>query len=327
MNNTFGDKFRLTIFGASHADEVGVVVEGVPKGMHLTADMFEYDLARRRPALHGETARHEADVPVIEELDAECVTTGEPIRISFKNSNIRSKDYSHLRSHPRPSHADLVQRRKYGDGYDLAGGGMASGRMTVALVAAGVVAKKILCNATFSTRLIEVGGCTNADDFERVIADAARKGDSVGGVVECRASGVDALLGEPFFDSAESIISHLLFSIPGVKGVEFGDGFAGTRKYGSERNDVIINVQGQTLTNNEGGINGGITNGNDLSLRVAIKPTPSIACQQMTYNFDSDCVAPLLIGGRHDACIARRAAVVVESAVAIALADLLLRTK
>lgn len=327
MNNTFGDKFRLTIFGASHAEEVGVVVEGVPRGMHLTADMFEHDLARRRPTLHGETTRHEADIPVIEGLDAERITTGAPIRLSFKNSNTRSKDYSHLCSHPRPSHADLVQRRKYGEGYDLAGGGMASGRMTVALVAAGVVAKQILRNATFSTRLIEVGGCVNADDFERVIADIAREGDSIGGVVECCASGVDALLGEPFFDSAESIISHLLFSIPGVKGVEFGDGFAGAQKRGSERNDVIINVQGQTLTNNEGGINGGITNGNDIVLRVAIKPTPSIARPQMTYNFDSDSVAPLVIGGRHDACIARRAAVVVEAAVAIALADLHLRMR
>lgn len=325
MNNSFGQILKLSIFGASHAEEVGVVIEGVPEGICFTADMFERDLAHRRPALHGETSRHEADIPTIEGLDAAGCSCGKPIRVSFRNENIRSKDYSHLVSHPRPSHADLVQRRKYGDGYNLAGGGIASGRMTVALVAAGVVAKQILRSTTFSTRLVEVGGCDNPDEFENVIAAAARDGDSVGGVVECRASGVDALLGEPFFDSTESLISHLLFSIPGVKGVEFGDGFAGARKRGSERNDAIVDGLGHTESNNEGGINGGITNGNDVVVRVAIKPTPSIAREQMTYSFDSNSVRPLIIGGRHDACIARRAMVVVEAMVAVALADLYLR--
>lgn len=325
MNNSFGDKLRITIFGASHSSEVGIVMEGVPAGIALSVDDFSRDIDRRRPSLQGETQRREEDVPKLEGVDAEGVTTGDKLRILFRNGDTRSKDYSHLKRQPRPSHADFVQRRKWGEEYNLAGGGIASGRMTVALVAAGVVAKKILDSATFSTRLVEVGGEKDSARFEEVIASAKRDGDSVGGVVECRVSGVEALLGEPFFDSAESIIAHLLFAVPAVKGVEFGDGFDGARKRGSERNDVIINADGKTATNNEGGINGGITNGNDIVVRVAIKPTPSIAREQQTFDFESGRVAPLTIGGRHDACIARRGAVVVEAVVALALADLKLR--
>lgn len=325
MSNNFGKIFRLTIFGASHAESVGITIEGIPKGMTLSSDMFLADLDRRRPSLSGETARKEEDIPVIEGLSTDGKTTGEAITITFKNSDKRSGDYSHLRLHPRPSHADLVQIRKYGNDADIAGGGMASGRMTVALVAAGVVAKKVLGNVTFTTRLAAVNGVTESSMFNDIISSAARDGDSVGGIIECRVKGIEPSLGEPFFDSAESIISHLLFSIPGVKGVEFGDGFAGTAKRGSERNDTIIDASGTTLTNNEGGINGGITNGNEIVVRVAIKPTPSIAKMQTTYNFESGATTTLTIGGRHDACIARRAVVVVEAMVAAALADLLLR--
>lgn len=325
MSNSFGKIFRLTIFGASHAECVGVTIEGVPAGIALNTEMFRADIDRRRPSLTGETTRKEEDIPMIEGLNSDGKTTGGPLTITFKNNNRRSGDYSHLKIHPRPSHADLVQLRKYGDKADIAGGGMASGRMTVALVAAGVVAKEILQNVTFTTYLAAVNGVTDNRQFDDIITTAARNGDSVGGIVECCIKGVKATLGEPFFDSAESIISHALFSIPGVKGIEFGDGFAGTAKLGSERNDTIINASGTTLTNNEGGINGGITNGNDITLRVAIKPTPSIAKEQMTYNFESCTTTPLTIGGRHDACIARRAVVVVEAMVAVALADLLLR--
>jgi chorismate synthase len=325
MSNSFGKIFRLTIFGASHAECVGVTIEGVPAGIALNTEMFRADIDRRRPSLTGETTRKEEDIPMIEGLNSDGKTTGGPITITFKNNNRRSGDYSHLKIHPRPSHADLVQLRKYGDKADIAGGGMASGRMTVALVAAGVVAKEILQNVTFTTYLAAVNGVTDNRQFDDIITTAARNGDSVGGIVECCIKGVKATLGEPFFDSAESIISHALFSIPGVKGIEFGDGFAGTAKLGSERNDTIINASGTTLTNNEGGINGGITNGNDITLRVAIKPTPSIAKEQMTYNFESCTTTPLTIGGRHDACIARRAVIVVEAMVAVALADLFLR--
>lgn len=327
MNNSFGNILRVTIFGASHADRVGVVLEGVPSGIRLSVDDFMPDLERRRPKSLGDTPRHEEDVPYIEGLDPEGVTTGDRLVISFINKNTRSSDYDHLRRQPRPSHADLTQRLKYGEEYNLAGGGIASGRMTVALVAAGVVAKRVLGDAQFDTRLCRVGCSTNPEEFDEIIAQARANGDSVGGVVECRVAGVEATLGEPFFDSVESVISHLLFSIPGVKGVEFGDGFECAMRYGSERNDVIIDARGTTRTNNEGGVNGGISNGNDIVVRAAIKPTPSIALRQQSYNFESGRVEELMIGGRHDACIARRAAVVVEAMVALALAELKLQNR
>ena len=301
------------------------MLSGVPAGISLRAKDFALDLERRRPQSKGETPRHEADEPIIEGVDAEGVTTGESVTIKFRNTNCKSGDYSHLRLHPRPSHADLTQRMKYGEEYNLAGGGMASGRMTVALVAAGVVAKKMLSGCSFRTELVSVGGVTNKAEFESVISQVRLAGDSVGGVVECRVSGVERGLGEPFFDSVESVISHLIFSIPGVKGIEFGDGFEGAKSRGSERNDVIINGEGKTKTNNEGGINGGIANGNDIVLRVAIKPTPSIAKAQQTFNFGSNSIEELRIGGRHDSCIARRAMVIIEAMTAFALADLRLQ--
>ena len=325
MNNSIGKILRVTIYGASHDKVVGIEIEGLPKGIHLPIELFNDDLDRRRPQRVGETSRHESDTPHISGLDQNDTTTGEPIRIEFHNQDTRSKDYSHLRRQPRPSHADLVQMRKYGPDYNIAGGGMASGRMTVALVAAGVVAKRVLSEAKFHTEVITIGGERDPQRQEELIREVAREGDSIGGVVECRVTGIPHSLGEPFFDSAESIIAHLLFSIPGVKGVEFGDGFESSTRRGSERNDTIISADGKTLTNNEGGINGGITNGNELVVRVAIKPTPSIAREQHTYNFESEAIEPLTIGGRHDACIARRATVVVEAMVALALADLKLQ--
>ena len=197
--------------------------------------------------------------------------------------------------------------------------------MTALLVAAGVIAKKILQNIEYQTSIVEIGGSRNEAEFADIIAAAMADGDSVGGVIECRAKGIEVGLGEPFFDSAESIIAHLLFSVPAVKGVEFGSGFEGVKLRGSERNDCFVDGEGHTATNNEGGINGGITNGNDLVVRAAIKPTASISKEQMTYNKELGEVAPLRIKGRHDACIALRAAVVVESVVAIALAELKLQ--
>ena len=199
--------------------------------------------------------------------------------------------------------------------------------MTALLVAAGVVAKKIVGGVDYNTQIVEIEGSRNKAEFSDIIAAAMADGDSVGGVVECCAKGVKVGLGEPFFDSAESIISHLMFSVPAVKGIEFGSGFEGVRLRGSQRNDCFVDGEGHTATNNEGGINGGITNGNDLVVRVAIKPTPSISCEQMTYNKELGAVAPLRIKGRHDACIVLRAAVVVESVIAIALAELSLNSE
>ncbi|MBR5133606.1 MAG: chorismate synthase [Alistipes sp.] len=317
----------MTIFGASHAESVGVVIDGLGDVVELSAEDFTSDLERRRPLSVGDTPRKEDDIPHIEYIDSEGVAAAKRVKITFYNKNIRSADYSHLRRQPRPSHADLTQRRKYGEEYNLAGGGIASGRMTVALVAAGVVAKRLLPEVTFHTSLCRVGGSSNPEEFDQIIAEARSAGDSVGGVVECRVVGVPATLGEPFFDSVESVVSHLLFSIPGVKGVEFGDGFSGVDRCGSERNDAIIDGSGTTATNNEGGVNGGISNGNDIVVRVAIKPTPSIALKQQSYNFETQCVEELTIGGRHDACIARRAQVVVEAMVAFALADLKLQNQ
>lgn len=321
MNNSFGNNFKIEIYGGSHTESLGVIISGVPAGIPLTEADFEADLSRRRSGAKGTTPRKEGDVPHIVSGVADGVTTGEKLEVVFYNENTRSGDYDRLRNHPRPSHADLTARHKYGDDFDLRGGGIFSGRMTLLLVAAGVVAKKV-AKAEYTSRITELGGCTDSTKFDEVVAAAQRDGDSVGGIIECTVTGAGRDLGEPFFDSVESIAAHLLFSVPAVKGVEFGSGFAGVTLRGSERNDRIIDAEGRTATNHEGGINGGITNGNPIVVRVAIKPTPSIAQPQDTFNFISQSVEPLTIGGRHDACIVLRASVVIEAVMAIALAEL-----
>ena len=322
MHNSFGNRFKIEIYGGSHTESLGVVISGVPAGIALAEADFEADLNRRRSGAKGTTPRREGDVPHIVSGVADGRTTGEKLEIVFYNENTRSGDYDRLRLHPRPSHADLTARHKYGEEFDLRGGGIFSGRMTLLLVAAGVVAKKVTAAARYTSRIVELGGCCDSAEFDAVVAAAQRDGDSVGGVIECCIEGAGRDLGEPFFDSVESVAAHLLVSVPAVKGVEFGSGFAGVRLRGSERNDRIIDSNGTTATNHEGGINGGITNGNPIVVRVAIKPTPSIARPQDTFNFATQSVEPLTIGGRHDACIVLRAAVVVEAVMAIALAEL-----
>ena len=324
--NSWGQIFRVSIWGESHGPQVGVSIDGVPAGIALCEEDFSKDLDRRRAGAAGTTPRKESDIPHIVSGVYNGFTTGSPLTIEFVNENTQSGDYRNLVKHPRPSHADLVAQQKWNGYNDPRGGGHFSGRITLGLVAAGVVAKKILDNDTvFSTEIIEIGGEQDKAKFAEILESARTAQDSVGGVVECRAKGITAGLGEPFFDSAESLIAHLLFSIPAVKGVEFGKGFEAARMRGSEHNDAIIDESGTTATNNAGGIVGGITNGNELVVRAAIKPTASIAQEQATYNFESNKVEPLVIKGRHDVCIALRAAVVVESAIAIALADLKLR--
>ncbi len=322
MHNSFGDSFKIEIYGGSHTESLGVIISGVPQGLPLTEADFTADIDRRRAGAKGTTPRREGDVPHIVSGVENGVTTGDKLEIVFYNENTRSGDYDRLRVHPRPSHADLTARHKYGEKFDLRGGGIFSGRMTLLLVAAGVVAKKITAQAQYTSRIVEIGGCRESEHFESVVAAAQREGDSVGGIVECTVTGAGRDLGEPFFDSVESVAAHLLFSVPAVKGVEFGSGFEGVRLRGSERNDLIIDSLGTTATNHEGGINGGIANGNPIVVRVAIKPTPSIGRSQQTYNFESQRVEELNIGGRHDACIVLRAAVVVEAVMAIALAEL-----
>lgn len=324
--NSWGNRFRVTLWGESHGAQVGVTIDGVPAGIALAESDFEADLARRRAGAAGTTPRKESDAPHIVSGLYRGFTTGAPLTVEFLNENTRSGDYASLASHPRPSHADWVAMKKFHGYNDPRGGGHFSGRITLALVTAGVVAKKILgSGVTFRTDIIEIGGSTEKEHFADIIERARMDRDSVGGVVECRAEGVAAGLGEPFFDSAESLMAHLLFSVPAVKGVEFGSGFAAARMRGSEHNDPIIDAEGHTSTNNAGGIVGGITNGNAIVVRAAVKPTASISREQMSFNCASGQVDALVIKGRHDVCITLRAAVVVESAVAIALADLTLR--
>ena len=324
--NSWGQIFRVTIWGESHGKQVGVSIDGVPSGIALSEEDFSRDLDRRKAGSLGTTPRKESDMPHIVSGLYNGFTTGSPLTIEFLNENTISGDYRNLVKHPRPSHADLVAQQKW-EGYnDPRGGGHFSGRITLGLVAAGVVAKKILGSGVeFSTEITEIGGVKDKAKFNEALEAAQAQRDSIGGIVECRVNGIEAGLGEPFFDSVESQIAHIVFAVPAVKGVEFGKGFEAARMLGSEHNDMIINKEGATATNNAGGIVGGITNGNEIVVRAAIKPTASIAKEQQTYNFDSDSVETLVIKGRHDVCIALRAAVVVEAAVAIALADLKLR--
>ena len=270
--NSFGTLFRITLWGESHGPQIGVTLDGVPAGLPLDIPDFEADLARRRSGAKGTTPRQENDLPQIVSGLYKGHTTGAPLTLVFENANTRSGDYDNLLTQPRPSHADRTAAVKFEGWNDPRGGGHFSGRLTLALVAAGVVAKKILGGATFSTRLTAVGGQTDPARFDDAIDDALRDEDSVGGIVECRVAGIPAGWGEPFFDSVESAAAHLLFAIPAIKGVEFGDGFAAAALRGSAHNDPIADADGRTATNHAGGIAGGITNGNELVVRAAVKP-------------------------------------------------------
>lgn len=318
--NSLGRKFRVSIFGESHGEAVGVVIDGVPAGIPLTIDELLIDLARRKSGARGTTPRKEADMPEIVSGFFNGHTTGAPMTIIFRNENTLSGDYSNLIKHPRPSHADFVSREKWQGYADYRGGGHFSGRITLGLVVAGVVAKKALKGIDISARITEIGG--QSDGFEELIEQALRSQDSLGGIIECSAKGLPIGWGEPFFDSVESLLSHALFSIPAIKGVEFGSGFEAARMMGSQHNDPILDSQGHTATNHAGGINGGITNGNPLIFRVAVKPTSSISRSQSSYSFETGQVSELKVRGRHDACIALRIPVIVEAVTAIVLCDL-----
>ncbi|MFN8207094.1 MAG: chorismate synthase [Bacteroidales bacterium] len=319
--NSFGRLFRITILGESHGSSVGIIIDGCPAGIHLKTEDFEKDLNRRKSGAMGTTPRQENDLPVFRSGVFNDRTTGAPLSIFFENTNTRSQDYTALRETPRPGHADFVASIKFGGFEDYRGGGHFSGRLTLALVAAGVVAKKILSAQTIEAKLIEAGGQA---DVAAAVEQAVKMEDSIGGIVECRTSGLPVGLGEPFFDSVEAVISHLVFSIPATKGIEFGSGFAAARMRGSEHNDKFESTSGKTSTNYAAGINGGITNGNELVFRVAVKPTSSTKQAQHTMNFTTGKMTDLKIEGRHDTCIALRVPVVVEAVTAIALADFML---
>ncbi len=313
-----GQHFTLEIFGASHAPCVGVTLRGVPASLTLAPDDFTADILRRKSGAKGTTPRIEADLP---ELDDRRAADGS-LTITFANRNYRDGDYADFTDIPRPGHADFVALAKYGSLRN----GWFSGRMTLPLVAAGVVAKKLIAPVRVEARLLEVGGIDFADTaaVDRRLDEALHEGDSLGGIIECCCTGVPAGLGEPFFDSMESLLSHALFSIPGIRGVEFGDGFAAARMTGSQHNDPIVDAAGHTARNGAGGINGGITNGNPIVFRIAAKPTPSIRKKQHTFDFSKGEMVDYVVPGRHDVCFALRVPPVVEAVTACVLADLML---
>jgi chorismate synthase len=482
--NSFGRLFRISIFGESHGESVGIVVDGCPAGLPLTVDDFLPDLERRKGGTQkGTTPRQEEDLPIFKSGIFNNKATGAPITILFENKNVRSADYEKQRDVPRPGHADFVAHKKFAGFEDYRGSGHFSGRLTVALVAAGVIAKKILkevktspqtalqrrgadqhLNAagfiknspdqwktvsvyakenrqkptaaeeklweqlrnrklkgskfrrqhpiegyipdfvcierklvvevdreyhnqeeqkrldeerakilsrngyrllrfendvvlkkmdwvlkeiekaleseavspspleresegevsngiTISSQILEIGG---EKDLNKGLQKAIDEKDSIGGIIECRATGLPIGLGEPFFDSAESVLSHIVFAIPAVRGIEFGTGFPAARMFGSEHNDAIENMEGKTRSNHAGGIVGGLTNGNELVFRIAIKPTSSTPKEQNTLNWNTGKVENASVKGRHDLCIALRVPAILEAVTAIALADLVM---
>jgi len=319
--NSFGVVFRVTLFGESHGQAIGVIVDGCPPGLKVSPEDFLDDLRRRQSGSVGTTKRHEPDLPEILSGVFNGVTTGAPVSILTRNSDKISSDYDEFKNIPRPGHADFVSNIKHSGFADMRGSGHFSGRITWGLVAAGVIAKKIAGHADVTAKLISAGGSA---DIEKAINEAIALNDSIGGIIECRVKNPPIAIGEPFFYSFESAVSHIVFSIPAIKGIEFGSGFAAAAMKGSEHNDPFIDSSGKTLSNNAGGINGGITNGNEVVFRIVVKPTSSTGVDQTTFNFKEGRMTTLQVKGRHDTCIALRMPVIVEAATAIAMADLIL---
>lgn len=352
MKNTFGNNFSVTLFGESHGSGIGAVIDGIAPGVRIDEEYIKHRLTLRRPSGDISTKRQEADNFKILSGVYKGYSTGTPICIFIENSSQKSKDYGDMLSSARPGHADYTAECKYLGYQDARGGGHFSGRVTAALQAAGAIALSALQNKgiKIASHISNIAGVSDRDfvdfdaDFELLkdatfgvlsedkkvemldaIKEAADDGDSVGGVVETMVCGVPKGVGEPWFDSIESILSHALFSVPAVKGVEFGLGFGFADKKGSEANDPFTIKNGEivTTTNNNGGINGGITNGMPITFKCAIKPTPSIYKEQDTVNFKEKSQVKLKIEGRHDPCIVHRCRPVIESVTAIALCDLL----
>ena len=321
--NRFGDNLSIELFGESHTPLLGVVIRGVPAQLQFTAEDFLSDIARRKSGRRGTTPRIESDTPIIEDRR---MTDGS-IVISFENNNTKPSDYDRFKTVPRPGHADFTSTVKYGE--PSSGGGIFSGRMTLPIVAAGVLAKKIISPVSVRAALVEVGGVPfcNEEAVSSALMQAAEEGDSLGGVIECTCDNVPAGLGEPFFNSVESLISHAVYAIPGIRGIEFGDGFKAAEMKGSQHNDPFIDAEGHTSRNGAGGINGGITNGNQIRFRVAVKPTSTIRKAQETFDFKAGEMTTLSAGGRHDVCFALRVPPVIEAVTAIVLANLFLTKK
>lgn len=360
MNNTFGRSAALTIFGESHGVSIGAVLDGLPAGEAIDWDAVRTEMARRAPGRNAmSTARSEADAFEVQSGFFNGYTTGTPLCAVIRNGDHRSKDYDQLRHIMRPGHADYSGKIRYGGYNDFRGGGHFSGRLTAPLVFAGAVASQILKRrgVAVGAHILQIGSVRDApfhplgedealfeslkqetlpvldktkqSEMEGEIMAAKGDLDSVGGVIECMITGLPAGLGNPFFDSVESALSHMMFSVPAVKGIEFGDGFALASMRGSGANDAFYydGAVVRTKTNRNGGINGGITNGMPVLFRVAVKPTPSISRQQETIDTDTQENCTLEIKGRHDPCIVQRAVPVVEAAASWAILDVWLSTE
>lgn len=359
--NTFGHSAALTIFGESHGVSIGAVLDGLPSGEAIDWDAVQTEMARRAPGRNAmSTARSEADAFEIQSGFFNGCTTGTPLCAVIRNGDHRSKDYDQLRHIMRPGHADYSGKIRYGGYNDYRGGGHFSGRLTAPLVFAGAVASQILERrgiavgahilqiesvrdtafqplgedrsvfAALKKETLPVLDTAKQADMEQAILAAKGDLDSVGGVIECMITGLPPGLGDPFFESVESALSHMMFSVPAVKGIEFGDGFALASMRGSAANDALYyNAEGvvRTKTNHNGGLNGGITNGMPVIFRVVIKPTASISQKQETIDTDTKENCTLEIKGRHDPCIVQRAVPVIEGAAAWAVLDIWLSAK
>lgn len=320
--NTFGTLFRISIFGESHGCCVGLTLDGCPAGLPLREEEFLADIVRRQGGGKGTTPRKESDMPIFKTGLFKGKTTGAPLTIIFENNNTRSVDYETQRAIPRPGHADFVAHQKFDGNEDYRGGGHFSGRLTLPLVGAGVIAKKILQRYQIGVeaKIDAIGGITNIDEG---LQRAIQAKDSVGGIVSCVATNIPLGMGSPFFESVESVVSTIVFAIPAVRGIEFGTGFAAAAMFGKEHNDAILDMTGKTKTNHAGGVVGGLTNGNDFVFRVAIKPTSSTPQVQESLNLETGNIEQFSIKGRHDLCIALRVPVVLEAVTAIALVDIM----
>lgn len=349
MSNIIGKNLKISIFGQSHSDAIGVVIDGLPAGKEIDMDALSAFMARRAPGNAAfATTRKEADAPEFLSGLFEGRTCGAPLSAVIRNTNTRSKDYSNLKITPRPAHADYTAEVKYGGYQDFTGGGHFSGRLTAPLCIAGAIAKQFLEekgikitahiksikdveDTSFDFKDIKtplddkfpVLDKEKAEQMKAVIAEAKGRADSVGGVIECAIENVPAGLGEPMFDGIENEIAKIVFGIPAVKGIEFGKGFESTHLYGSENNDPYEAIDGKvvTKTNNSGGILGGITSGMPIIFSVAIKPTPSIGIEQESVNLNTMENSPVTVSGRHDPCIVPRAVPCIEAAAAISILD------
>lgn len=327
MKNTIGNSLTVTLFGESHGKAIGAVIDGMPSGIAVDDEYIASQLTRRRPQDALSTPRQEKDEYSILSGVFEGKTTGTPICITIPNADTHSSDYGEMQCKMRPSHADFTANCRYNGFQDYRGGGHFSGRITAALVAAAAcvmpaLAKKGIC---VNTNILNIAGETQEEKWKEKILAAKAEGDSVGGTLQTVVTGVPAGVGEPWFDTVEGMLSHAIFSVPAVKGIEFGLGFDFADKTGSEANDQMY-VDGDTVkcyTNNNGGVLGGITNGMPIVFNAVIKPTPTIGKEQKTVDINTMQNTTLAARGRHDPCIVHRAAVVVESVTALVVADML----